>query len=352
MYIRKIFSPYEAYQRKVSLLSKPGSCEHYHHVFKGELTLGIHWYLSALSTAGKRRCSPYSPPHYILTLQASKFSTNNFLHRNTMPIVFSSPGASASPDQVPWIDEFVFLAETGQANKTLRTLGFKAYIARDSPSLKLSPLEYLKLFRNAQALFQDHIAKPNRPCIKEISKMDAPTMAPTLQFAAPASGPPRPVLTARRSSSMHKNVIAKLRPLPFQYIWTVWHDRATSASPDSDASYANRLQILASDISDIGAFYRVYNNFPWDSVKLKNTVHIFRAGVEPLWEDKENLDGGCWVIKVRREDGRATKVWEEVCLMGCGGELQAAISPGMSFLILLLFKVIVTPTDGGALCST
>ena len=50
--------------------------------------------------------------------------------------------------------------------------------------------------------------------------------------------------------------------------------------------------------------------------------------MKPLWEEKENLDGGCWVIKVRREDGKATRLWEEICLLACGGELQVAVSLG------------------------
>jgi len=50
--------------------------------------------------------------------------------------------------------------------------------------------------------------------------------------------------------------------------------------------------------------------------------------VRPLWEDSENAEGGCWVVKVRKEDGRAVRTWEELCLMVCGGELQAVVARG------------------------
>lgn len=49
-----------------------------------------------------------------------------------------------------------------------------------------------------------------------------------------------------------------------------------------------------------------------------------------MWEDEENLEGGGWVLKVRKDEGKAVKVWEEICLMGCGGELQAAAQGGKS----------------------
>ena len=45
-----------------------------------------------------------------------------------------------------------------------------------------------------------------------------------------------------------------------------------------------------------------------------------------MWEDEENLQGGCWTMKVRKEDGKALRTWEELCLMVCGGELQSAVA--------------------------
>jgi Eukaryotic initiation factor 4E len=93
----------------------------------------------------------------------------------------------------------------------------------------------------------------------------------------------------------------------------------------STSTFSTRLTLLADSVADIGVFYKIYNNFPWESLKLKDSVHIFRAGVKPLWEDPENLDGGAFTLKIRRDEGRAVRAWEEVCLMGCGGELQAAL---------------------------
>lgn len=39
-------------------------------------------------------------------------------------------------------------------------------------------------------------------------------------------------------------------------------------------------------------------------------------------------------MKVRKEDGRSVKTWEELCLMVLGGELQAAIASGESCMTL------------------
>jgi Eukaryotic initiation factor 4E len=130
------------------------------------------------------------------------------------------------------------------------------------------------------------------------------------------SRPPMP----RRSSSLHKAMIARLRPLPFQYIFSAWHSKPV------ENSYS--LTLLAEEVPDIAAFYRIYNNMPWNSIRVKESIHFFRAGVKPLWEDEENIDGGCWVLKVRKEDGRAIRAWEEICVMCCGGQIQAAVTQG------------------------
>lgn len=149
------------------------------------------------------------------------------------------------------------------------------------------------------------------------SMTTTPAPAATAATAYPVERPALP----RRSSSLHKVVITKLRPLPFQYLWCVWHSK-----PDESDEYL--LTMLYDNVADIGAFYRLFNNVPWNGVKPKDSIHIFRAGVKPLWEDPENRKGGRWLIRVRPENGRDVRVWEEICILCCGGELQAAIAQG------------------------
>ncbi len=102
----------------------------------------------------------------------------------------------------------------------------------------------------------------------------------------------------------------------------------------SSSSSSYSLTQLVEEVPDIAAFYRIYNNVPWESVRAKESIHFFSAGVKPLWEDAENVDGGCLVIKVRKEEGKAVRAWEEVCLMCCGGQLQAAVTQGRSFCLM------------------
>lgn len=154
-----------------------------------------------------------------------------------------------------------------------------------------------------------------------ISPMINITSPQNLTTYLPTNSETRPSLAGRtRSSSLlHKNILTRMRPLPFQYVFSFWYTKATNSS---------QPVCLADSVPDIAAFYKIYNNFPWDSLATKDSVYFFRSGVKPLWEDEENLEGGCWTLKVRKDEGKALKTWEELCLMVCGGELQSVVAKG------------------------
>lgn len=158
----------------------------------------------------------------------------------------------------------------------------------------------------------------------------APLSLPTIRIPKPSNTDTHtnPTMSARpRSSSnqRHHTLLTRLRPLPFQYIFSLYHTKSTSTTTPT---------LLAPTIPDIATFYKIYNNFPWDALPLRDAVHIFRSGVRPLWEDPENIAGGCWVVKVRKDGGKAVRCWEELCLMVCGGELQGVVCGGESTLAL------------------
>ncbi|KAG2012724.1 hypothetical protein GB937_006809 [Aspergillus fischeri] len=118
--------------------------------------------------------------------------------------------------------------------------------------------------------------------------------------------------------SLHQNILGKLRPLPLQYHWTVWYDRHSEST-----DYDNRLYVLHEDVADIATFYRVYNNYPWDKIRLRDSVHIFRKGVRPVWEDPENLRGGCWKFRVPKS--KAQEFFHEIAILCMANEFQAAL---------------------------
>ncbi|ELQ76114.1 putative mRNA cap-binding protein [Trachipleistophora hominis] len=43
------------------------------------------------------------------------------------------------------------------------------------------------------------------------------------------------------------------------------------------------------------------NHVNFDHIEGITDISIFKEGIEPLWEDKSNISGGKWIIKLRRE---------------------------------------------------
>jgi Eukaryotic initiation factor 4E len=279
----------------------------------------------------------------------------SFTKSTIMPIVSSRSGASVAGDKVLWVDEYVSRADSGLLTPTSESFGFKTYIPRSAKALlTLDPFEYLAIFRDHLAepvvsepaqppiKLQGHAKEEAKVLVRKALGMADPviTQTPTISITGSETNatPDQPTITTRKSAPLHKNLITKLRPLPFQYVWSVYHEKhlpssspsptSTSSTTNPSATYTDRLSTLAPTVPDIGEFYKIFNNIPWHAIKSRDSIHIFRSGVAPLWEDAENLSGGAWTLKVRKLDAidRPKRVWEEICLMGCGGELQAALA--------------------------
>ena len=128
--------------------------------------------------------------------------------------------------------------------------------------------------------------------------------------------------------SLHQNIFGKLRPLPFQYHWTVWYDK-NNTTTTTDENKKKLLYILHEDVADIATFYRVYNNYPWDKVRVRDSVHVFRQGVKPVWEDLQNQNGGCWQFRVPKSKAQA--VFHELVILCMANEFQAVLEKGLFF---------------------
>ncbi|OQN97408.1 hypothetical protein B0A48_16567 [Cryoendolithus antarcticus] len=118
---------------------------------------------------------------------------------------------------------------------------------------------------------------------------------------------------------------------PLVHAWTFWHDRqdrsapqsTSNATPDHPSDYEDRLVPLAS-IADVAAFWGVLNNFDISLLPLRDSIHLFKRGVKPLWEDPRNAKGGAWTFRVPKS--QAPEWWKEVCMMAVGEQLQAAVA--------------------------
>jgi translation initiation factor 4E len=47
-------------------------------------------------------------------------------------------------------------------------------------------------------------------------------------------------------------------------------------------------------------------------LKPYRKLHLFKAGVKPMWEDPENIKGGKWILRLRKN--KVNRAWENVCM--------------------------------------
>jgi hypothetical protein len=76
-------------------------------------------------------------------------------------------------------------------------------------------------------------------------------------------------------------------------------------------------------------FWKLYNN--WDNIGgiLSRQYFFMKNNIKPVWEDPNNIKGGCWSYKII--DSMASELWEDLSvLLVCDELLQNTIALGLS----------------------
>ncbi|KZF20333.1 IF4E-domain-containing protein [Xylona heveae TC161] len=110
------------------------------------------------------------------------------------------------------------------------------------------------------------------------------------------------------SSSEHK----------LKYTWVVWYRPPTSKYSDYEKS-----TIPLAAFSSVESFWTVYSHLKRpSSLPAVSDYHIFKKGVRPVWEDKENRKGGKWIVRLKK--GVADRYWEDLLLAIVGDQFAEA----------------------------
>lgn len=131
-----------------------------------------------------------------------------------------------------------------------------------------------------------------------------------------------------RGSAMMTNIFKSVRVPEFRFKWQFWAEKGqqSSTSKDKVASsedFASRPKPLGDQIISIKEFYQHFNNIPTDTLKLRDSIHLFHVGVKPLWEDPRNTRGGAYYFRISKDV--AEQFWHEICLLAVGDVLQGAV---------------------------
>ena len=69
-------------------------------------------------------------------------------------------------------------------------------------------------------------------------------------------------------------------------------------------------------------FWRLYVHLrrPVDERPTVCDYHVFQEGIKPMWEDEANVNGGKWIVRLRK--GLAARYWEDILLALLGGQFR------------------------------
>lgn len=150
---------------------------------------------------------------------------------------------------------------------------------------------------------------------------------------------------AEQRDDAKRNFLKTMRPLPTQHYWHVFFDRSpkdqqqaqaqAQAQPGADGEYHAQLEQLGHQIESVQDFWRYANNTPVDQIKMRESIYLFKSGFRPIWEDRRNINGGSWTLRVPKSIG--PDVWTRVQLLAIGEKLQSVLDDS-AFSALDLFQ--------------
>lgn len=109
-------------------------------------------------------------------------------------------------------------------------------------------------------------------------------------------------------------------PLENSYsFWFTQRGRGSKSKTNTEA-FEHNIRYITS-ISSVEQFWKV-NSYLVQPCELNGRcdIHLFKFGIRPMWEDKENENGGKWIVRLRK--GVATRCWENLILAMLGEQFM------------------------------
>ncbi|KAI8089268.1 translation initiation factor eIF 4e-like domain-containing protein [Halteromyces radiatus] len=105
---------------------------------------------------------------------------------------------------------------------------------------------------------------------------------------------------------------------PLHYSWVFWFMHRSPGSKITN--YEGNMKQIAS-FSSVEEFWAVYSHIkrPHELPTISD-YHLFKHGVRPMWEDEANIQGGKWIVRLKK--GLASRYWENLVLAIVGDQFD------------------------------
>jgi len=91
------------------------------------------------------------------------------------------------------------------------------------------------------------------------------------------------------------------------------------AKQSTTYSYKDNLKKLGT-VKTVEDFWAHYSHIVRPNELQGMDLHFFREGIDPMWEDPVNVNGGKWVLRIKK--GMASRCWEDSVLAFIGDQFE------------------------------
>ncbi|KAG9508597.1 Eukaryotic translation initiation factor 4E type 2, partial [Fragariocoptes setiger] len=119
-------------------------------------------------------------------------------------------------------------------------------------------------------------------------------------------------------SDMSDNKDTSRQENRLQHSYSFWHSARTK--PSNSQPYDQQLQQIVT-FDTVEGFWRAYSHMirPGD-MQGHFDIHLFKTGIKPMWEDDANVNGGKWIVRLRK--GLASRCWENLIVAILGEQFM------------------------------
>ncbi|XP_044726513.1 eukaryotic translation initiation factor 4E type 2 [Chrysoperla carnea] len=100
-----------------------------------------------------------------------------------------------------------------------------------------------------------------------------------------------------------------------QHTYWLWYSKKPSS-----LRYSQALQLVGR-VATVEQWWALYSHMiRLNDLPCHTDLHLFKEGIQPMWEDAANAKGGKWVVRLRK--GQVGRAWENLCMAMLGEQFM------------------------------
>ncbi|KAF9977977.1 Eukaryotic translation initiation factor 4E type 2 [Actinomortierella ambigua] len=120
------------------------------------------------------------------------------------------------------------------------------------------------------------------------------------------------------SLTLHHSSAGTSEIHPLHFNWVFWFMHRAPGS--KIVNYESSMKKIAT-FGSVEDFWAVYSHLrrPHELPNVSD-YHLFKQGVRPVWEDATNINGGKWIVRLKK--GLASRYWENLVMAVIGDQFD------------------------------